>query len=299
MKKSLNLVMVAVLSMVAVVLSSCGVSNAAFNGGTAQGGTMHTADAANYSACNAINLGNGSMKFQVTLPSGQNYVEVFVRQNGIQNVAQNIQPSGVVNADGTTTYSYIANSYKTGDLIEYRFYSYIGPGVFTPGPAENAWVTNIYGQSGSVFSTSTGVYNTGEQTDANGAKINLQVYTNVATSYVTPAGSGWLLYRGDPGSIIVPLLKVSAEVVGIYVKRAGTTTYDPISSYISGEVFNSQVTATNTFYVYTYGDTGLAGTRMNETYAEGGTTVQINTYIGYQTLKTGGKVTYAFLVKHK
>ena len=83
----------------------------------------------------------GQLTFQVTLPSGQQYVEVFVRQNGIQNVATAIQASGVANADGTTTYSLTRGGYQADDVVEYRFYSHqlLGPAVFTPGPAPSLW----------------------------------------------------------------------------------------------------------------------------------------------------------------
>jgi hypothetical protein len=86
---------------------------------------------------------NGDVKLTVTLPSNQAYVEVFVQQNGVQNVAKNIVSSGVANAGGTTTYSYVApaSGFADGDQLITRFYSYkaSSPGVFTPGPVEVAW----------------------------------------------------------------------------------------------------------------------------------------------------------------
>jgi hypothetical protein len=90
---------------------------------------------------NVCNLGGGQLKLQVTLPSGQQYVEVFARQNGLQNVAVAIQASGQNNGNGTTTYSLTRAGYAASDQVEYRFYSYepSSPGVFTPGPAEQAW----------------------------------------------------------------------------------------------------------------------------------------------------------------
>jgi len=90
---------------------------------------------------NAVCYADGSVNFSVKLPSGQQYVELFSRNNGIQNIAQAIVDGGVVNADGTTTYAYSAKGYKTGDVVEYRFYSYLpaAPGVFTPGPVESKW----------------------------------------------------------------------------------------------------------------------------------------------------------------
>src|SRR5207302_2714310 len=77
----------------------------------------------------------------------QAYVEVFARQNGIQNVAQNIVNSEQDNGDGTSTYSYVRQGYSACDAVDYRFYSYLpsSPGVFTPGPIESSWLSLNYG----------------------------------------------------------------------------------------------------------------------------------------------------------
>jgi hypothetical protein len=56
---------------------------------------------------NVCDLGGGQLKYQVTLASKQAYVEVFSRQNGIQNLATNIVSSESAHADGTSTYSYV------------------------------------------------------------------------------------------------------------------------------------------------------------------------------------------------
>ncbi len=90
----------------------------------------------------------GQLQFQVSLPSDQAYVEVFVRQNGIQNVAQAIETTGVSHGDGWSTYSLTRAGYAPGDKIEYRFYSHLprACGVFTPGTAESTW----YGYLGGV-----------------------------------------------------------------------------------------------------------------------------------------------------
>ncbi len=88
-------------------------------------------------------LSNGDVEFKVTLPGQQQYVEVFVRQDGVQNVAQNIVGSAVANGDGTYTYKYVkaASHFDDGDVLVTRFYSYKpnSAGVFTPGPGENVW----------------------------------------------------------------------------------------------------------------------------------------------------------------
>jgi hypothetical protein len=88
-------------------------------------------------------LANGNLQFIVTLPGKQQYVEVFVQQNRVQNIATNIVSSAVSNPDGSFTYSLVApaTNYKTGDQILARFYSYKqnSPGVFTPGPVDSTW----------------------------------------------------------------------------------------------------------------------------------------------------------------
>ncbi len=95
-------------------------------------------------------LGNGAVLFQVTLPSNQMYVELFSRQNGVQNVAAGIGANVADNGDGTSTYYLQRGGYSEGDSIEYRFYSYLpnAPGVFTPGPAEQNWYSTTYGSTG-------------------------------------------------------------------------------------------------------------------------------------------------------
>jgi hypothetical protein len=94
-------------------------------------------------AGNVCDLGGGQLEYRVTLPSGERYVEVFARQNGVQNLAQAIAGFGIDHGDGTTTYLYARAGYAAGDRVEDRFYSYLpdSPGVFTPGPAEQVWLT--------------------------------------------------------------------------------------------------------------------------------------------------------------
>jgi hypothetical protein len=109
-------------------------------------------------ACNQFieQLSNGDLRFSVTFPQPQFYVEVFSRKNGVQNVAQNIVASEVANSGGGYTYSLVraASKYAAGNNVEVRFYSYRSgqPGVFTPGPAEAVWAP--------VFTYGSGACNT-------------------------------------------------------------------------------------------------------------------------------------------
>jgi hypothetical protein len=93
---------------------------------------------------NSCSPADGTLKLQVTLPAGQAYVEVFSRQNGVQNVATNIVSSASDNGDGSATYSLERTGYAASDKVEYRFYSYLpsSPGVFTPGVAEQVWLSH-------------------------------------------------------------------------------------------------------------------------------------------------------------
>jgi len=90
----------------------------------------------------AINQ-DGSVKFSITFNQMQAYIELFSQKNGQQNIAANIVGSQVANLNGTFTYSYTTatNTYTQGNVILYRFYSYVAaqPAVFNPGPNEGVW----------------------------------------------------------------------------------------------------------------------------------------------------------------
>src|SRR5258706_10748812 len=82
----------------------------------------HAAAADRRSPAIATILEGGRVEYRVVLPRGQAYVELFVRQNGIQNVASEITSHGVDNGDGTATYGLTVSGYRQGDALEYRFY---------------------------------------------------------------------------------------------------------------------------------------------------------------------------------
>jgi hypothetical protein len=130
--------------MLAMALSACAVNGTASTDDESVSRIQLAVDSCSVPANGSgsvCDIGGGSLEYQVTLPSGQQYVELFATQNGIQNVASDIVASGASSGDGTTTYSFVQSGYSAGDAIEYRFYSYLpaSPGVFTPGPAEQVW----------------------------------------------------------------------------------------------------------------------------------------------------------------
>jgi hypothetical protein len=242
-------------------------------------------------------LGEGQVRYSVTLPAGQNYVELFVRQNGIQNVAQNIVASGVADGAGTTTYSFITTGNQVGDALEYRFYSYTGPGVFTPGPEENHWAQLNY-QEARTFETSTGSYELGTQTDSTGHVFRYQVVTTTGQSFITPYSTGWYLTKASPTSAVVPVELSSAELVGTFVKRAGSSIYDPVFSY-DGYAITTRTVA-GELLIHASPDTfTYPGTKVDAHYAENGRFVTIPTFIGPQTLLTDATVTFAYLIEQQ
>eukprot|EP00190_Bangiopsis_sp_CCMP1999_P007342 CAMPEP_0198724426 /NCGR_PEP_ID=MMETSP1475-20131203/1906_1 /TAXON_ID= ORGANISM="Unidentified sp., Strain CCMP1999" /NCGR_SAMPLE_ID=MMETSP1475 /ASSEMBLY_ACC=CAM_ASM_001111 /LENGTH=220 /DNA_ID=CAMNT_0044485957 /DNA_START=123 /DNA_END=782 /DNA_ORIENTATION=+ len=86
--------------------------------------------------------GTRKVKFEVVLPSGQKYVELFVRRNGEQIVAQAVHGSEKKIGKGLSVYSKVVGGFRGGDDIEYRFYSYLPGGErrFTPGKQEMVWL---------------------------------------------------------------------------------------------------------------------------------------------------------------
>mmetsp|Transcript_6183 Transcript_6183/g.18654 ORF Transcript_6183/g.18654 Transcript_6183/m.18654 type:complete len:131 (-) Transcript_6183:198-590(-) len=92
---------------------------------------------------NATCMKNGRVKFEVVLPSNQKYVEIFVAKNeGHPFVAKAIQNTERKLGNGNSNYRRIVGGFKKGDMIMYRFYSYLpnSPGRFTPGPMEMKYI---------------------------------------------------------------------------------------------------------------------------------------------------------------
>lgn len=247
-------------------------------------------------AWSATELAGGQVKYRVTLPSGQRYVEVFARKNGVQNLALNIVSSGQSNGDGTTTYSYTKSGYSAGDQIEYRFYSYIGPGVFTPGPTSSTWVPFTYGAG--TFQTSSGSYSLSPQLDASGHTFRYQIEVTTGQTYVTPFQTGWVMTQASPQDASISVAYTEAELIGTFVKKAGSNVYDPVAAYDTYSITPTSSPAWLDIAVVP--DTAIyPGQPIDAAYAEGGHPVTINTIIGPQTLQTDATVTFAYLIKQK
>jgi hypothetical protein len=246
-----------------------------------------------------VQLPDGAARFEVTLPSGQAYVELFVRQNGVQNTAQAIQASGVSLKDkpGYSRYSYQRGAFKAGDKIEYRFYSYrpSSPGVFSPGPAEMVWNTQVYGAAcASSFDTLAGSF----CLDATPAK-QISVYGATGSEFIRQQSVGWELHPALLPSLATPALRSKAELLGVFVKVCATGKWQPIEETPYAPISDSEKVDAG---VYSYTpqnlNTTFPGTAVRSTYACGGRFVTIPTLVGPQTLLTDATVEFAYLVEH-
>jgi uncharacterized repeat protein (TIGR01451 family) len=207
----------------------------------------------------AQQLANGDMRYAITFPAVQAYVEAFVRQNGVQNVSGNIVGSRVNNADGTFTYSRVvpASQYHAGDVLQVRFYSYRSgqPAVYTPGPLENLWSPDfVYGTGSATCSTSC------RPTYAQLANGDVKV----THTYSTPQAYAEAFVRDGATQVASGSLPGTANFDGTFtyartVPAASFHAGDQVTfrfySYVTGgpQVFNPGPAATTYYPGFRYG----------------------------------------------
>jgi hypothetical protein len=77
----------------------------------------------------AVNLGNGSVRFTIRLAHKKSLVQLHVQKNGAQEECTDITSSGTRNGDGSWTYSVIRlNAYAQNDILTFRFQAFV-PGI--------------------------------------------------------------------------------------------------------------------------------------------------------------------------
>ena len=243
-------------------------------------------------------LPDGGARFDLYAPSGQAYVEIFGRQNGLQNVAGGVTATETAIGNGFSRYSRAFDGYAEGDLIDVRAYNYLPgtSGVFFPGPSAATWIEHTYGADGETFATTDTMYDLAAQTGS-----DIDVYFGHATSHIVRYSFGWYLDRARLPSLTVPLRDAnSAALLGVYVRTCDSGEWVPIDDLASFK--SSSATEAVSAGLYQYRPVSypsqLPGTRVDPTYECGGRSITIPTYIGPQTLTTEAKVHYAYVVKH-
>jgi hypothetical protein len=247
---------------------------------------------------NIVDLGSGSARYELTAPSGEQYAEVFARQNGAQNVAGGITATEKPVCNGYSRYTRNASGYRVGDFLEYRAYQYLpaSPGVFTPGPSESQWLNYYYGSSpGEFFRASDTTYNLAPL-----AGGDIDVYFAHNTSNVTPQSTGWMLVRGMLPMLTVPAPRTTATLLQAYIRQCSNGVWVPLSSAPAFNVSGASQEVSSNLYQYTpaTANNQLPGQQVDPTYECGGYPVTINTRTGPVTLITGAKVQYAYVVRH-
>lgn len=253
---------------------------------------------------NIADLGNGSVKFSVTLPANQQYVELFVRQNGIQNVAQAITNSAVANTDGTYTYSLVKSGYSVNDKIEYRFYSYLpaGGAVFTPGPVEQSWLSYTYGAA-TVFKTQDGNFQLGAGKNAQNQPVFVDVYQQEAIGTVQPAQTGWYLVKALPQDLSINVKSgyVNAKFKGLFVKPCTSDVWVNIQNtwfaYNTNAFYENLVPSVSYLVDITVNQTTATGVQPTTAYDCGGDLLPVKTQIGVVNVRNNTKVNYAYVVE--
>ncbi|MEK8024056.1 MAG: hypothetical protein AAB229_09645 [Candidatus Hydrogenedentota bacterium] len=128
----------------------------------------------------AEDLSGGRCRFSANFSRPQAWIEIFIRRNGAQIFAGSIMASQARLVDGTYSYEHVLGGFSAGDFIEHRFYSYAAgaPGVFTPGPSENAWNSRSYSGGGSAGASPLSYSVQG------GGRVRLVVGTSARQAYV-------------------------------------------------------------------------------------------------------------------
>jgi hypothetical protein len=150
-----------------------------------------------------------------------------------------------------------------------------------------------------TFETSEGSITLGEQFDANGNLVSLDVGYDSDLSYVVPISFGWGLYRAEIPDFSTPLLLDTATVAQVYVQRCADGVWVPVEETPYAPIYVSESVAAGELSYSPLSPTGpFPGTPVNSTYACGGESITVSTPIGPQTLTTNATVNFAYLVQH-
>jgi hypothetical protein len=251
-----------------------------------------------------INLGDGKVRFEITLPSTQQYVEIFSRKNGVQNLAVNIVGNGKNNGDGTSTYSIERIGYATGDLVEYRFYSYANgqAPIFTPGTTATNWYKETV-SAPQLFLTEEGNYQLGKQINQWQEESFIKVFRQQGNSTAVPAQTGWYLNRATPVDLFTNVVDgfTYGKLKGLYIKPCHSDVWVNIQNTVFADMLNARAELLNPGVDYTADITTnygmLTGTHPTVEFDCGGNLIPVSTRIGTINVRTNTQVEFAYVVE--
>ncbi len=251
-------------------------------------------------------LANGKVRYKVS-DSQREYVEIFVRKNGVHVHAQNITANYNFHE---IAYQFSDSGYKQGDELEVRFYSHAnGVRKFIPGSAEQVWSKHRFGSYvNPTFATNDGTYTIGARLTADGKPVHTEVFFDIGFDYLTPTpktsqpANNWIIDRAIAHSINREYLMNSVAFKGLYVRHCSSgqwinvnnTVYAPIQSPLRiGSQLYSLVhhysnTLTNTLIDTNFACAGVPEKREN---------VLVNGVA--QNVLAVGRVHFAYVVEHQ
>ena len=250
------------------------------------------------------NLGDGKIRFEVTLPSNQQYVEIFSRKNGVQNLAVNIASTEKNNGDGTSTYKIDRIGYAVGDLVEYRFYSYASgqTPTFTPGTTATSWYKEAL-SAPQLFLTEDGNYQQGKYINQWQEESFIKVIRQQGSSTAVPAQTGWFLSRGTPVDFTTVIADgfTYGKLKGLYIKPCHSDIWVNIQNTVFADMLNARLETVNPGVDYSFDVTTnysfLPGTHPTVEYDCGGDLIPISTRIGTINVRTNTLVEFAYVVE--
>ncbi|VUD59403.1 hypothetical protein TDB9533_02668 [Thalassocella blandensis] len=145
--------------------------------------------------------------------------------------------------------------------------------------------------------TTDGAYTAG----VNGNSF-VSIFEQSDISYTYAYGSGWALDRAHPEDLLTSIQAgySTAALKGVYVKPCQSDTWDKIEGTVydyQGDATETQDGANYLFDIYHSWNSAEPAGKLNDTYACGGSYARYQTYTGYQTVRTGGEVKFAFVLE--
>lgn len=252
-------------------------------------------------------LPNGKILFKLKVDQRQEYVEIFIRKNGLQIIAEEI----TANYNATQgIYYYLATGYASGDDIDVRFYSHKnGVRKFAPGRLEQEWFEHTVGaHPNPSFLTEDASYTVGTHSGSNGLPTHTEVFFDIGFDYLTPfsGGSGlatsWIVDRALAQSFNRDYLLNTVEFGGMYIRHCvsgewvniNETDYAPVQSPLFLGSWNFSL---NHYYSNTLLDVLLDPEFSCPNVPAKMTTVSIGG--APQSVLAKGRVHFAYVIHHK
>lgn len=251
-------------------------------------------------------LPTGKILFTVKMPYGQDYVEIFVRKNGTQIIAQEI----TYNYDADLgAYYLLDDNYAEGDDVEVRFYSHRnGIRKFIPGSAEQVWSTHSYGAyANPTLATNDSTYTLGSHVNDSGNQVHTQVFFDMGFDYLTPIPSSepatsWIVDLALAQSFKRNFYSNTVEFKGMYVRTCNSGEWVNINNTIYAPLEPPFTLGTSTFGLNHYYSNSVNNILLDTDFSCPGSpvkTARVSVDGVTQSVLSIGRVHFAYVIEHQ